>query len=143
MFRNNWLQSFTNQAQLVPARLVNMRKNIMAEAGNAGMRSQLGQRGRPIHMSADAFAFFALIGTLCGAIGASAAQSSPYEHWMACLRRVSQNPLAMVFAQQSGMHGIPRGEPLLDPATMWVRLLLTCVATVIFMICRITDRPNR
>jgi hypothetical protein len=93
-------------------------------------------------MTADAFAFFALIGTLCGAVGASAAQSSPYEHWMAFVRRVSQNPLAMVIAQQSGMHGFTRGAPLLDPATMWIRLLLAGVAAVIFMICRITDRPN-
>jgi hypothetical protein len=48
----------------------------------------------------------------------------------------------MVIAQQSGMHGFTRGAPLLDPATMWIRLLLAGVAAVIFMICRITDRPN-
>jgi len=93
-------------------------------------------------MTVDAFAFFALIGTLCGAIGAGAAATAPYQHWMACVRRVSQNPLLMVMVQQSGQHGPPRGALLFDPTTMWIRVLLAGTAAAIFLICGSADHSN-
>jgi hypothetical protein len=46
----------------------------------------------------------------------------------------------MAIAQQSGMHGISRGAPLLDPTTMWIRVLLAGIAAVIFMICSTSGR---
>jgi len=90
-------------------------------------------------MIADAFAFFAIVGWILGAFAASGAEARPYEHWMECARRFSQNPVTLIIGHQSSLQATGDATWMLDPTTMRIRALLAGVSAIIFLVCKLAE----
>ena len=90
-------------------------------------------------MIADAVAFFAIVGWILGACGASGAESRPYEHWMEAVRRFSQNPVTLIICHQPGLNSTGDATWMLDPTTMRIRTLLAGASGIIFLVCKISE----
>jgi len=96
-------------------------------------------------MSWETCAFFAMVGWILGAIGGSAARSSPYSNLMECVRRISQNPLTGIVVQKATALGIFHswvhlganyGPLHFEQTTMWIRVTLVLVASGILLVCK-------
>jgi len=91
-------------------------------------------------MECETAMFLALIGLLSGAIGASAAEASPYVHWMHSLRRLSQSPLTLACMHPAAALGSAGGMLPFEPRTMWIRIALASLGALLFRVCR--PRPD-
>jgi hypothetical protein len=90
-------------------------------------------------MMVDGFAFFAIVGWILGACGASGAESRPYEHWMESVRRFSQNPVTLIICHHPGLHATGDATWMLDPTTMRIRALLAGASGIIFLACKLSE----